>query len=137
MIKVLIADDHAFIRQSLQDLFAETRDIQVVASVEDGTDVVEAVLRTEPDVVLMDIAMPRLSGLAATRELLAARPHTRVVMLTGSVSRSSVCEATGLGVMGYLVKGDDPADLPDRIREVVAGTPVWSAEVAVHISSCS
>ncbi len=136
MIKVLLADDHPFIRESLGELFAETADIRVVAECADGTEVVEAALRTDPDVVLMDVAMPRMTGLEATRELRTARPDTRVIMLSGTVTRDSVCEAQELGVSGFLVKGENPGDLPKYVRAIAAGDSVWTPAAAAVLPLC-
>ncbi|MGY1644479.1 response regulator transcription factor [Geodermatophilus sp. SYSU D00703] len=129
-IKVLVADDHRLIRDALAALFAETSDIEVVAGCADGGEVAAAVARTEPDVVLMDVNMPGLDGLAATREVLAAHPGVRVVVLTGALTEASVREAEGLGVAGYLLKEDDPADLPAHVRTVAGGGSVWSRPAA-------
>src|SRR3954470_19064892 len=78
-IKLLIADDHAYIRMALEGLFAGTDDISVVASCTDGDEGASTAARTEPDVVLMDLDMPRMNWLDATRKLLAAQPHVRVL----------------------------------------------------------
>ena len=75
---------------------------------------------------LMDLNMPRMSGLQATRELLAAQPQARVVILSGDVAAGSADEAMALGVAGFLLKEDDPCDLPERIRAVAAGGTAWS-----------
>ena len=136
MITVLIADDHAYVRQGLREVFAQTDDICVVAECADGRQVVQTALLTEPDVVLMDLAMPGMTGLEAARELLATRPDMRVVMLTGTVTVASVCQAQELGVSGYLVKDHDPGDLPASIRAVAAGSSVWSLAAAARLPHC-
>ena len=127
MITVLLADDHAFLRSSLAALFAATGDITVVAECADGSEVLAAALRTRPEVVLMDVVMPVRTGLEATRDLLDAGVPSRVVLLTGSCSAATVREARALGAAGYLLKDDDPADLPQRIRDVASGGSAWSA----------
>jgi DNA-binding NarL/FixJ family response regulator len=128
-IKLLIADDHDFVRDALSDLFAVTGDIDVVAQCTDGSQVAAAAERTLPDVVLMDLEMPRMTGLEAARELLGANPQARVVMLTGLLCPTSVSAAQKLGVAGYLLKGEDPVGLPDQVRAVAAGGTVWSPAV--------
>ncbi|NEK59443.1 response regulator transcription factor [Geodermatophilus sabuli] len=135
MIRVLVADDHQLIRQALTDLFADTTDIRVVGECADGGEVAGAVARTLPDVVLMDLRMPVMDGLEATRELLATHPQVRVVVLTGALTPATVREATALGVAGYLLKGDDPGALPDRIRTVASGGRAWSAAAAALVEN--
>jgi DNA-binding NarL/FixJ family response regulator len=135
-IKLLIADDHAVVRDALVDLFVETGDIDVVAQCTDGSEVVAAVARSRPDVVLMDIQMPRMNGLQAARELLGADPRARVVMLTANLSSAYVAAARELGVSGYLLKGDAPGDLPDQVRAVAAGGEAWSPEAAA-LANCN
>ena len=137
MIAVLIVDDHAVLRRSLRELLAETPDIDVVAECADGSEVLETALRTRPDVVLMDVAMPGMTGLEATRLLLATRPQTRVLLLTGTVTVATVCAARELGVSGYLVKGEEPDDLLTSIRTVAAGGWVWSDAAAAHLPRCA
>jgi DNA-binding NarL/FixJ family response regulator len=125
-IRVLIADDHRLIRQALADLFAGTPDILVVGECSDGGQVVGAVAETLPDVVLMDLQMPVMDGLQATRALLETHPEVRVVVLTGGLTPATALEARALGVAGYLLKEDDPGELPDRVRTVASGGAVWS-----------
>lgn len=129
-IKLLIADDHDFVRGALSDLFADTGDIDVVAQCTDGSQVAAAAERTLPDVVLMDLEMPRMTGLEAARELLDVNPQARVVMHTGLLCPTSVSAAQKLGVAGYLLKGEDPDGLADQVRAVAAGRTVWSPAVA-------
>jgi DNA-binding NarL/FixJ family response regulator len=135
VIKVLIADDHPFIRSALGDLLAATDDIRVVGECPDGCDVVEAAAETNPDVVLMDLVMPVMSGLEATRALREAQPHVRVIVLTGSLSTAAVREAQSLGVAGFLLKTYDGGDaLPDHIRAVAAGGTAWNPAAAAEQS---
>jgi DNA-binding NarL/FixJ family response regulator len=136
-IKVVIVDDNAYIRSAVAELLAATDDICVVATCRDGSEVVAAAARTAPDVVLMDLQMPQMSGLEATRALLAAQPQVRVVVLSGNVAAGSASEAMALGVAGFLLKEEDPGDLPRRIRAVAAGGTAWSDAAAATLrSSC-
>jgi DNA-binding NarL/FixJ family response regulator len=132
---VLIADDHPLIREALTALFDGTEDIVVVGEVSDGTEVLEAVTRWRPQVVLMDLQMPVMDGLEATRLLQAEHPEVRVIVLTGGLTPATACEAKALGVAGYLLKEDDPGSLPDRVRTVAAGGTAWSTKVAAAIES--
>jgi DNA-binding NarL/FixJ family response regulator len=134
VITVLIADDHAFVRGALVDLFAATDDITVVAECTDGSQVLAAALRTRPQVVLLDLVMPGATGLEAARELRDAGVPCRVVLLTGSFSPAAVREASELGAAGYLLKGEDPGELPQRVRDVAAGGTAWSAPAAASLS---
>jgi DNA-binding NarL/FixJ family response regulator len=135
VIKVLLADDHAFVRDSLTELLSATGDVTVVAQCEDGEQVLDAARRTHPDVVLLDLAMPRVTGLQAARELLAERPEARIVVLTGSMTPALVKEAQEIGVVGYLLKDDDPGALPGHVRAVAAGGTAWSDAAASATSS--
>jgi DNA-binding NarL/FixJ family response regulator len=134
-IRVLIADDHQLIRHALAGLLAATEDLEVVAQCSDGGQVAEAVDRTRPDVVLMDLRMPVADGLEATRELSVVHPEVRVVILTGGLTPATAAEARALGVAGYLLKGDDPGALPDHIRTVAAGGTAWAAAAAAVADS--
>ena len=137
MIKVLLVDDHAYVRQGLEQLLAQTPDIQVVAACADGWGALAAALVTEPDVVVMDLAMPGMTGLETSRHLLACCPDVRVVLLSGTVTGAGVCEARQIGVAGYLLKDDDPGELPGQIRTVAAGQTVWSPAAAAHLARCT
>jgi DNA-binding NarL/FixJ family response regulator len=133
VITVLLADDHAFVRSSLAQLLTATDDITVVAECTDGSEVLPAAMRTRPEVVLMDLAMPDRTGLEATRDLLDAGLPSRVVLLTGSLSAASVREAHALGAAGYLLKEDDPAALPGLVREVASGGSAWSPRATASL----
>jgi DNA-binding NarL/FixJ family response regulator len=137
VIKVMIVDDHQFVRQCLSELLEQTPDICVVAECADGREVVEAALRTDPDVVLMDLAMPGMTGLEATRLLLATRPDVRVVILTGTVTSASVRGARELGVYGYLVKGEETHALPGWVRAVADGDSVWAHAANAHLANAT
>jgi CheY-like chemotaxis protein len=133
VIRLLIADDHPAVRVALVELFDAIDDIHVVGACADGSEVTPMAELTEPDVVLMDLQMPRMSGLEATRELLAAQPSVRVVVLSGHVTPASAQEAKVVGAAGFLLKEEDPGDLPERIRIVAAGGTAWS-EAAAELS---
>jgi DNA-binding NarL/FixJ family response regulator len=125
-IKVLLADDHAWVRSTVRDLLSASDDITVVAECADGSEVARAAADSRPDVVLTDLHMPRMGGLEAMRALLGAQPGVRVVVLTGSLCRQSAREAQALGAAGYLLKADCPDDLPAQVRTVAAGGTAWS-----------
>ena len=127
MIRVLVVDDHPFVRTALAALLATTEDIVVVAECADGSEVLAAVGHSSPDVVLMDVDMPRMDGVQEARALLEAQPDARVLMLSGRMCASTVQRTRSLGVKGYLLKGDPACDLCERVREVAAGGVAWSA----------
>ena len=134
MITVLIVDDHSFVRAALVDLFTDAADIQVVGECADGTEVVPAVQNTRPDVVLMDVDMPRMDGVEATRALREVEPDAQVLMLTGSLSPARIQQAHSLGARGYLLKGDDSDELIERVRDVAAGGTAWGRSVAEYLT---
>ncbi len=125
MIRVLVADDHENVRTSLTVLLDQSDDVRVVSACADGDEVVEAARRTHPDVALLDLSMPRMGGLAAARELRQAMPDVRIVVLTGSVDPAAVRTAHDLGVIGYLLKSEDPDALVDHVRGVCGGGTAW------------
>jgi DNA-binding NarL/FixJ family response regulator len=127
VIRVLVAEDHPFVRAALVDVLSAREDIDVVAQCEDGDQVVDESRRTSPDVVLLDLRMPRMPGLEAARALLSVEPGARIVVLTGSPTAATAEEARALGAAGYLLK-DLPADeLAAQLRVVAAGGSAWDA----------
>ena len=100
-------------------------DISVVGECADGSEVLQAYEDCAPDVVLMDMRMPVVSGLVATRELLKRRPSSRVLMLTGTLTSTSLSAAADAGAYGYVLKGDAPELLVGAVRSVAAGGTAW------------
>jgi DNA-binding NarL/FixJ family response regulator len=124
-IRVLLADDNEFVRESLSALLASAGGVQVVGACPDGRDVVATAARTRPDVVLLDLAMPHVDGLEAARRLLAAQPDARVIILTGMNSAAAAAEARELGVRGYVLKAEHPRRLLEAVHTVASGGTVW------------
>ena len=120
MTRVVVADDQELVRTGLQ-LILEARGCEVVGTAGDGREAVDAVRRTEPDVVLMDIRMPVMDGIAATRELVASGSPTRVLVLTTYDLDRNVFDALGAGAAGFLLKTTPPDRLVAGIRTVAAG----------------
>ena len=118
MIRVLIVDDHEFVRTSLSDLLGDADGIVVVGECADGAGVPDIAPRVRPDVVLMDVQMPRVSGLDATRTLLTRQPTVRVLMVSASTSSRVVAESAAAGASGYLLKGGDGHALVEAVRAV-------------------
>ena len=126
MIRVLLVDDDPMVRGHLRTILAAGADLSVVGEAEDGAEAVEAVLRTRPDVVLMDIRMPGVDGIAATAEITELADPPAVVALTTFDSDAHVLSALEAGACGFLVKSTPPEDLLDLVRVAAAGHTVLS-----------
>jgi DNA-binding NarL/FixJ family response regulator len=120
VITVVVVDDHRLVRAALVQLLALTDDIRVVGSAGDGSTAIPLVAERRPDLVLMDISMPGVDGIEATRALLARDPATRVLVLTSVSDQERILESLHAGALGYLMKDAAPDELFDRIRAVVA-----------------
>jgi DNA-binding NarL/FixJ family response regulator len=123
VIRVLIADDHPLVRAGIASLLAGSDDIEVVGEAADGIEAVEAVLRLQPDLVLMDLSMPRMDGCAATRRIHDSHPEVRVVALSSYADREDVLDALEAGAVGYLLKDAPPDDLVAGIRAATRDEP--------------
>jgi DNA-binding NarL/FixJ family response regulator len=121
MIRVLIVDDHAVVRAGLQQLLTSADDLEVVATAAEGAEAVDLVKEHQPDVVLMDLSMPTLDGIAATEAIQAAAPEVRVVVFTSFSDRDRILRAIDAGAVGYLLKDADPQELLAGIRAAAAG----------------
>ena len=121
MIRVVVADDQALVRSGFRMILDSQQDIQVVAEAGDGREALERARELEPDVVLMDIRMPELDGLEATRRLMAGDGATRVLILTTFDADEYVYEAMKSGASGFLLKDVRPEQLTEAVRVVAAG----------------
>ncbi|MFI6519567.1 response regulator [Spirillospora sp. NPDC050679] len=128
-IRVLIVDDDALVRAGLTMILAGAEDLEVVADVADGAEVVAAVNEHRPDVVLMDIRMPRVDGLAATERLRARREPPEIIILTTFDSDEHILRAMRAGAGGFLLKHTPPPEIIRAIRQVAAGEPMISPAV--------
>lgn len=117
-LRVLIADDHRLFAEALEAILATDGRIEIAGHAGDGREAVELALRTRPDVILMDIAMPVMDGFEATRKIGESLPGTAILMLTGSNSRSDVDAARQAGAAGYVTKDRIAAELVGAILEV-------------------
>ncbi|MBU6527823.1 response regulator transcription factor [Methylocystis sp. MJC1] len=129
----MIAEDQSVIRKALAALLALEKDIAVVATAADGEQAVSAALAYAPDVVLMDLKMPRMDGIAATRAILAKSPLIRIIMLTTFDADEFVFEAVSAGAQGYLLKDAEEAEILSAIRAAARGEPRLSPSVAAKI----
>jgi DNA-binding NarL/FixJ family response regulator len=120
-IRVLVVDDHAVVRSGLAQLLATTDDIELVGTASNGNEAIDRVEALRPDVVLMDLSMPELDGVEATRLICEHHPSSHVVVLTSFSDQSRILDALAAGADGYLLKHSDPDDIADAIRAVHAG----------------
>jgi len=130
MIGVLLAEDHAIVRRGLEQLLATADDVTVVGSAADGEEAVVLALRRDPDVVVMDIEMPRVDGIEATRRIVASGSEARVVVLTSFSDRERILDALDAGAIGYLLKDAEPEELLQGIRAAAAGESPLHPRVA-------
>jgi NarL family two-component system response regulator LiaR len=120
-IRVLVADDHAIVRKGICALLATEPNIEVVGEAQDGREAFSAAQRIEPDVILMDLVMPGMDGLEATRRIMARQPEVRVLVLTSFAGDDKVFPAIKAGARGYLLKDSGPEDLVQAIYQVHRG----------------
>ena len=129
MTRVLLVDDDPLVRSALRLMLGGQADLEVVGEAVDGLDGLRLAGQTRPDVVLMDIRMPRLNGLEATRRLVAGPQPPRIIVLTTFDADEHVVEALGAGADGFLLKDTPPAEIVAAIRKVVDGEPMLSPSV--------
>ena len=134
-IGVLVVDDQSMVRAGFRMLLGGEEDIDVVAEASNGREAVEKAARFKPTVVLMDIRMPELDGLQATREILAANPAARILILTTFDLDEYIYEALSAGASGFVLKDDPPEQLIAAIRTVAAGDALLSPSVTQRVIS--
>jgi DNA-binding NarL/FixJ family response regulator len=121
MIRVAIADDHAVVRGGLQQLLSSESDIDVVGMASNGVEAYNLVATTAPQVILMDLSMPGVGGVEATRRIVADYPDVHVVVLTSFADKQHILDALEAGAVGYLLKDAEPAEVAVAVRAAVAG----------------
>lgn len=129
-IEVLITDDHAIVRHGLRTFLELQDNIEVVGEAADGLEAVEKVQELLPDVVLMDLVMPRMDGIAAIRQIRKIAPSTRIIVLTSFAEDEKVFPSIKAGALGYLMKDVQPMDLVRAIETVNRGEPLLHPEIA-------
>jgi len=132
-IRVLLVDDQALFREGLETLLSVHRDIEVVGQASNGQEAVEVALQVQPDVVLMDVRMPILNGVRATRRLKRALPQCRVIVLTTFDDDEYVFDALRAGAGGYLLKDVPSARLVEAIRATARGESILEPSVAAKV----
>jgi DNA-binding NarL/FixJ family response regulator len=133
-VRVLVVDDHPVFREGFAALLGNIDEVEVVGIAGTGRQALEQAARLEPDVVTMDVQMPDLDGIEATRRLLAERPQTGIVVLTMSEEDGTIFDALRAGARGYLLKGAEPAEVIRAITTVAAGGVVFGALLASRIA---
>jgi len=129
-IRILLADDHAVVRRGFQMILAEQPDMEVVGEAGNGREALELAAKLKPDVVVMDVAMPELNGIEATRRMADHAPHARVLALSMHKDSVYVREILRAGARGYLLKDSAPADLVSAVRAIAAGEGYLSPAVS-------
>jgi DNA-binding NarL/FixJ family response regulator len=135
VIRVLVVDDHPVVRAGLVGMLEAAADLAVVGTAADGEQALAEVARHAPDVVLMDLRLPRLDGVAATERIVAGHPNTRVVVLTTYDSDADIVRAVAAGASGYLLKDVAVQTLVDAIRAAARGETVLAPPVAARLVS--
>jgi DNA-binding NarL/FixJ family response regulator len=130
VIRVVVVDDHAVVRAGLEQVVGLADDVELVGSAADGSEAEAVVRATQPDVVLMDLSMPKLEGVEATRQVLAARPETKVLVLTSFSDRDRIVAALDAGACGYMLKDSEPDELLRAIRAAADGDAPLSPRAA-------
>lgn len=135
MIRVLIVDDHQLFREGLGQLLSQATDIRIVGEARDGQEAIELTQRLNPDVILMDIEMPRVNGLRATEQLTTSKHPARILILSMKEAEPDVHAAAQSGAQGYLIKQCDREELIQAIRSVNEGGLACSPEIASYFSA--
>lgn len=133
MIRVLIADDHHIVRRGLLFFLKTQKDIEVVGEAKNGVEAVQLVKEVQPDIVLMDLVMPELDGIQATKRIKALYPTIKVLMLTSFADKDHVLPAIDAGASGYQLKDIEPDDLVHTIRQIMRGENMLHPEATTQL----
>lgn len=129
-IRILIVDDHTVVREGLRALIDSEPDMELVGEAADGLEAVEQALTLKPDVILMDLVMPRKGGIEAINEIKRESPSARIIVLTSFAEDSKVFPAIKAGALGYLLKDSSASELLDAINDVYRGEPSMNPAIA-------
>jgi DNA-binding NarL/FixJ family response regulator len=131
--RLLIADDHPVVRAGVRRVLEEPDDFEVVGEATDGLEAVALVQRLQPDLVILDLRMPKLDGVDATEQIRRAQRRTQVLILTTFQTEADVLRAVAAGAVGYLLKDAPPEELVAAVRRAAQGKTVFTAEVVSHL----
>jgi len=131
--RVLIADDHTLFREGLVALLDSVAEIEVLSTVEDGRQAIESAAKLQPDVILMDLQMPEVNGIEATRQIIQTSPHIGVIVVTMFEDDDSVFAAMRAGARGYILKGADQNDMIRAIQAVARGEALFGPSIATRL----
>lgn len=137
LIRLLIADDHPVVRQGLTTLLIPRNGIEVIGEAENGRQAIDLACELRPDVILMDVVMPDMTGIEATTEIKAENPDARILILTSFSTEDKLVSAIKAGALGYLLKDAQPDDLFHAIRSVYRGQLTLPLDVALDILQAS
>ena len=129
-VRVLIVDDHAIVRKGIRALLSEAGGFEVVAEADNGQAAVLRAQESQPDVILMDLLMPGMDGIEATRQIISQQPQARILVLTSFAADNKVFPAIKAGALGYLLKDSSPGELIRAIRQVHRGEPSLHPTIA-------
>lgn len=132
-IKILLVDDHPFVRRGIASVLELNEEMEVIGEAVDGVEAVEMASRLKPDLVLMDLVMPRKGGIEAIQEIKALNPGARILVLTSFDDDNKVFPAIKAGALGYLLKDSSPQDLIEAIRDVSRGKPSLHPTIALKL----
>lgn len=132
-VKILLADDHQIVRDGLRALIEKRSNMTLVAEAETGRQAVKLAMKHNPDVIIMDIAMPELNGIEATRQIISDSPNVKIIILSMHSDRMFVSEALKAGAAGYLLKDDAFEELTHAIKAVVKGKVYLSPSIAKFV----
>lgn len=133
MIRVLIADDHHVVRRGLLFFLKTQKDIEVIGEAKNGLEAVELIEQLKPDIVLMDLVMPEMDGIQATKRIKKKWPKIEVLMLTSFSDKDHVLPAMEAGASGYQLKDIEPDDLVESIRQIMRGENTWHPEASTQL----
>ena len=132
-IRVLVVDDHPVVRRGIKSLLAEEKDLEVVGEAANGKDAIQQAANLHPDVILMDLVMPEMTGVEAIQKITASNPEARILVMTSFAADDKVFPAIKAGALGYLLKESTPEDLVQAIRQIHRGESSLHPTVARRV----